>query len=126
MGNRQQMQGDFMKAVTIWEKNINQITDSRHRCLAYYYSAVAYQYMGDYEHAMAFYQQVADQWPGYEKAWNARYMTAECAEKLVSTGKLDETVAIQIRQTSYQDLIEHNPNCPVMPVVQQKLSAIAQ
>lgn len=116
----------YSKAFEIWQNNIDQIDDSRHRCLAYYYSAVIYQNMGDYEHAMAFYQQVAAGWPGYEKAWHARYMTAECAGKLASTGKLDETVAVQIRQAAYQDLVQNDPNCPVISAVRQKLSTLAQ
>jgi tetratricopeptide (TPR) repeat protein len=59
--NQSQSKYYFQKAFAVWDNNINQIADSHHQCLAYYYSAVAYQYMKDYEKAITCYQKVVDQ-----------------------------------------------------------------
>ncbi len=76
----------FQKAFAIWDSNINQITDSYHKCLAYYYSATAYQYMKDYEKAIVCYQKVVDQWPKYKFAWNSQYLIASCYDQMCDTG----------------------------------------
>jgi tetratricopeptide (TPR) repeat protein len=52
---------NFLRAITIWEKNINELADPLHKSLAYYYSGDAYQQIGNSEKALDCYQMMVDQ-----------------------------------------------------------------
>lgn len=119
-GNRQQMQEDFLKAVKIWQNNINQIADSHHRCLAYYYAAVAYQELNDSEQALGCYEQVVNNWPDYEKAWYAQYMIAKYYEKLAEQGK----ATTEDVRDAYQTLLQRYPQSSAAQTARRKLDTL--
>ena len=88
----------FQRAIDIWRNNTDQIEDSRHRCLAFYYSAVAYQNTGEMDKAVQFYNTVVTQWPDYEKAWDAQFMIVRICRDLRREGKLAKAQADPIIQ----------------------------
>lgn len=85
-GNKELAQPDFQQALTIWQKNINEIADMHHQCLAYYYSATVYRHLGEYEKAIVLFQKVADQRPENNDVGNAQFLVAWCYDKMCSEG----------------------------------------
>jgi tetratricopeptide (TPR) repeat protein len=124
-GKREQGHDAFEKAIRVWSKN-KTIPDRHHAAMAAYYSGVASGYLGDDVAALAYYQEVAQAYPEYEKAWHARFMVAECAGKLAAAGKVNQANAAAVQLTAYQDLLLNDPNCPVSSIVRQKVQTIAQ
>jgi tetratricopeptide (TPR) repeat protein len=124
-GKREQGKEAFARALGIWNRN-KALPDRRHAAMAAYYSGVASGYVGDHASALTYYQEVAQAYPEYEKAWHARYMTAECAGKLAAAGKVNRANAAAVQLAAYQDLLLNDPNCPVSSIVRQKVQAIAQ
>lgn len=120
-GNQEQSTVEFQKAIAIWQKNIHQIADSKHECLATYYSAIAYQYMSNYAKAIDYYQQVIDRYPQHEKAWQALYSITNCYDKLVDLKVLERTAAKQLKQNAYKELVEKYPDCIAAKVAAKKL-----
>lgn len=111
----------YSKALSIWDNNINQIEDSRHRCLAYYYSAVAYQNTGEMDKAMQFYDIVVTQWPDYEKAWDAQFMIVRICRDLRREGKLAKASADPIIRSGCVNVLQRYPQCPVAGIAQRWL-----
>lgn len=112
----------YSKALSIWDNNINQIEDSRHRCLAYYYSAVIYQNTGEMDKAMPFYNTVVTQWPDYEKAWNAQFMIAICYDNLHKEGKISTEEAKKQIVGACQKLEEKYPHSKASVAAQMLLA----
>jgi tetratricopeptide (TPR) repeat protein len=119
-GDQQQMHDDFAKALAIWRKNINQIADPEHQCLAYYYSAVAYQNMDQMDTAIEYYNEVVTRWPDYEKAWYAQYMIAKSYESLMRQQKASSGDV----RSAYQMLLEKYPDCSAAKIASQKLDTL--
>ena len=118
--NREQAEPEFQKAISIWQKSINEIDDSYHQAMAAYFSAAAYGSMGQDEDAVRYYRQVVDQYPTYKKAWYAQYNVAKIYEKLL---KQDKTSVDQLRFV-YRTLLENYPECPVSDIVKKRLAAL--
>ena len=72
------------KAKDIWESIIAQWPQSQSLGLkhAYYFSAVCYRKLGEYENAAEYYQKVVDNWPDYQYTWSAQHLIGQCYENL--------------------------------------------
>ena len=111
----------FQRAIDIWRNNTDQIEDSRHRCLAFYYSAVAYQNTGEMDKAVQFYNTVVTQWPDYEKAWDAQFMIVRICRDLRREGKLAKAQADPIIRSGCVNVLQRYPQCPVAGIAQRWL-----
>ena len=100
----------FHKAITIWGKIITQFPNTNAAPQAYYYSAVCYRELGEYEKAIEYFQKAANDWPDYEYAAKALFRIANCYEGLRNKGALPESqVNPQIEQ-SYKAVVEKYPD----------------
>lgn len=70
-----QAKENFEKALTVWEKIITDLPVSDPNTpKAYYFSAVWYQRLGEYEKAIDYFKKIVYSWPDYEHAWEAKFM----------------------------------------------------
>lgn len=119
-GDQEQAHTDFLKAIAIWDMNINQINNSNQRCLAYYYSGAAYKSIGDSLKAATYYQQVVENYPDYEKAWYAQYQIAKCYEELQLQGQS----SLEDVRSAYQTLLNKYPDCSAAKIAVKKLNTL--
>jgi TolA-binding protein len=114
----------FLKAINIWERITSELPVSEHATLAYYYCGMAYNYTGDYEMAVQYYQAVVDQWPDYEYAWDAQFRVGECYGYLTESGKLSKTAGNAARKAAYQKVIQNYPGCKAVAAARTRLSQL--
>jgi len=76
----------FSKAIAFWDKMIKRI-QSAHLSQVYFYSAKAYQHIGDYEKAAAFYHAVVNEWPNYRRIKESLIYCGQCYCKLYAQQK---------------------------------------
>jgi len=91
------------KAVTLWEKIIQQCPDSpAYLFRAYYCLGACYShFLGDYAKSLENYQKVVDNWPyfDYQRASYAQYEIIRCYQNLEKSGQISpEETANKIRQ----------------------------
>lgn len=120
-GDSDQARTGFQKAMALWEINRTQLSDRRHKALAVYYSAMASGFLGDDASALAFYQDLAQNYPDCEKAWHAQYRVAECALKLAAVGQIDPAVANNLKNAAYEAILEKYPDCPVAGMIRRAM-----
>lgn len=112
------------KAKDVWEKVIAQCPQSRSIGLqhAHYFTAVCYRRLGQYEDALAHYQNVVDNWPDYQYAWSAQYLVGSCYENLKKSGSLPASEASLKIEQSYKIVVEKYPDYPLVANACMKLS----
>lgn len=112
------------KAKDVWQKIIaqRQLSESIEYKHAQYFTAVCYRRLGQYENALAHYQKVVDDWPDYQYAWSAQYLTGSCYEKLIKSGVLTASEAGSKIEQSYKAVVERYPNSPLTANACMKLS----
>jgi outer membrane protein assembly factor BamD (BamD/ComL family) len=116
-GGREEGRQNLSRAIEIWESVRTQSADSLHQAHAFYYSAAAYHKIGRYEDALACYQHLVDQWPGYEKAWYAQFMIAQCSEELARQNKLP----LESANAAYQRVIDKYPDSSAAKLAAKKI-----
>jgi len=102
----------FRKAVAIWERIIEELPVKLPQTAhAWYFSAVCYRRLCEYENAIQYYQVVVDNWPDYQFAWNAQFLIARCFERLARLGRIPiAEAAPQIRQAC-EKVFANYPDC---------------
>ena len=105
-GLSDQAKDQFQKAIAIWEKNTNQTTDSDHRCLAYYHSALSYQYIKDHDKAVDYFNTIIEDYPLYERRWHALSMLAVLYEEMHQANKMPQEAANTKIREMYQEILE--------------------
>jgi len=100
------------KAKDIWERIVPQRPESQSIDLkhAYYFSAVCYHRLREYERAIEYYQKVVDDWPDYLYAWSAQYLIGNCYEKLRNSGVIPESEANPKIEQAYEAVVEKYPD----------------
>jgi tetratricopeptide (TPR) repeat protein len=117
--------GEYLsKAEDIWEKIIVHCPDSQSIGLkhAYYFSAVCYRRLGQYDNALAYYQTVVDNWPDYHFAWSAQYLIGSCYENLKTSGAVPESEASLKIEQAYKAVVEKYPDSALAASACMKLS----
>ncbi|NIP28295.1 MAG: tetratricopeptide repeat protein [Phycisphaerae bacterium] len=104
------------KAKDIWEMIVEQWPQSKSIGLkhAYYFSAVCYHRLGEYEKAITNYQKEVDDWPDYLYAWSAQSLIGNCYEKLRNSGVIPESEANPKIEQAYEAVIERYPDCSLV------------
>jgi len=105
----------FKKPKDIWERIVAQWPESESIGLkhAYYFAAVCYYRLGEYENALAYYQKVVGSWPDYEFAWSAQYLIGSCYERLRDSGVIPESEANVKSEEAYKAVVEKYPKGPL-------------
>jgi len=106
----------YRKALAVWERIVAELpqsesTDTAH---AYYFSAVCYRNLGNYEKAVEYFQKVVTDWPNYQYAWSAQCLIGECYEKLRDSGKIPKSEAEPEIEKAYYAVIEKYPDCSLV------------
>ncbi len=96
----------LVRALATWETVRAQSADPLHQIHAVYFSAEACYKIGQYEKALASYQQIVSQWPAYEKGCFSQYRIARCCEELAK----DNQVSSEEVKAAYQLLIDKYPD----------------
>jgi len=101
------------KTIALWQRIIKEMpqSDSTNTAHAYYFSAVCYRRLGEYENAIQYYQVVVDNWPDYQFAWNAQFMIGTCFEKLAKSGSIPKADAAPLICDAYENLLNNYPDC---------------
>jgi tetratricopeptide (TPR) repeat protein len=101
---------NFQKTIAIWERIITELPPSGETPRAYYFSAVCYRRMDQYEQAIEYYQKVVSDWPDYERVWNAQFLIAQCFDKLARLGSIPKADAAPIIRQACEKVIINYPN----------------
>ena len=104
----------FQKAIVLLERVINELPRSSAIPQSYYSAGRCYESLGEYEYAIYYFKKVIDNWPNFERAWNAQFLIATCLDKLASSGRIEKiNAAAQIYGTCEKLLAEY-PDCPAV------------
>jgi len=100
------------KTLVVWDRIITGLPESAYAADAWYFSGVLYRkYLGDYEKAVQYYQNVVDQWPDYRYAWSAQGMIGPCYARLRDLGKVPMLEAEARIEQAYEALAGGYPDC---------------
>jgi len=107
----------FEEAIAIWEKIIQELPPSAVTAQAYDFAAACYRRLGQYDKSTEYYQQVVDNWPNYEYAWNTLFMIGHNYQDLSKTGVISKSEANTDTKAAYELLVEKYPTCKVAKTV---------
>ncbi|MHC4739351.1 MAG: tetratricopeptide repeat protein [Planctomycetota bacterium] len=99
------------KAITIWERVINNYRDTIVVPQSCCYAGDCYRMLGEYEKSAECYQKVADYYPGNKMAWHALFMVARNYEDMKKAGTVLEAEADGKIKAAYERLLEKYPAC---------------
>jgi len=100
----------YEKAISVWERAIQEFPDSGKTARAYYLAAVCYaQELEQYQKGMGYFQKIVAQWPDYEYAWNAQYLVGVSYERLMGIGAVETSEAMPKIEKAYESVIENYP-----------------
>ena len=105
---------NYQKAIEIWEKNINEIDDTRYFSEGCYFSGVSYRYMGEYELAIARFEELLDKTPDFDRAWNAQHLIANCLDQMYIVNELSYSEAKTRIMEVCQKINEQYPDTPAV------------
>lgn len=124
MGQKAEREGDtvaaqaaYTKAIDVWQDHLTRLPEQKGSECAYL-SAIAFQQMNDYEQAIRHYQQVVEQWPHYERAWNAQYQIACCYDQMCNKGIISRAEAREMILPVCQRMEAFHSKSPAMGGVQ--------
>lgn len=109
----------LMNAIDIWRMNINRMNDSRHRCLAYYHTGHTYAKLDQYTQAVDCFQHVVNEWPQFDRAWNAQFMIIVSLDQLCQKGLISFSEAKARIVEANRILQEYYPNCKTKTVADE-------
>lgn len=100
------------RCIAVWQTMVTELPVSEYTKDAKYFIGVCYRrFLGDYEKALQYYEEVASDWPDYKYAWSAQGMIGPCYEQLARQGKIDSKEAAQKKQRAYEAVISNYPDC---------------
>ncbi len=112
----------YRKAITQWERIIQQLPHCAYTPRAYYCSAVVYsQELGDYLKGIDYYQQIVDNWPDYQYASHAQFFVGKYYEILRDSGNISASEANPKIEQAYKSVVEKYPDSKSAPYVALKL-----
>ena len=113
----------FRKAIAEYENIITQFPEIPHTtAVAYYLAAECYYRLGQYEQAIEYYQEVADNWPEYTHAWLAQLKIANMYKWLLRAGAISNSETNVAMRVAYEQLLTNFPDCPVAGTVRKWLN----
>jgi len=106
---------DFTKAITVWERIIQEFPKSNATPRAYCYSGDSYLRLREYEKAINCYQKLISVWPSdYEYAWKAQFFIGKCYKALRDSGSLPESEANPKIEQAYKAVVEKYTDSPAI------------
>jgi len=119
LGEQFELRGEYdvaerymRKAVEAWRGSVERYPESSLAAGACYFSAVCCRrYLGEYEKAISYYEEVLERWPDYEYAWHAQYSIGDCYEALMDVGAIAESEVLPRMRAAYRGVVEKYPDC---------------
>ena len=113
-GLEDESKDNFRKAIAVWERIITQRPESQSIDLkhAYYFSAVCYSRMGEYDKAVEYYQEVVVNWPDYQYACSAQFLIGYIYQDLKNSGTVPGSIADAATTDAYEAVLEKYPDYP--------------
>ena len=104
----------FRKAITIWDRIIKELPESRITSEAYFVSAECYRRLGEHETAIEYYNIVLEDWPDCQYAWCAQFDIGRAYEYLKRSGVIPKSEADSLIKAAYEQVLEVRPNSPAV------------
>ncbi|MCK5641664.1 MAG: tetratricopeptide repeat protein, partial [Gammaproteobacteria bacterium] len=112
-GSSGQARKYFQRAAEGWETIVDRLPESPDRMShACQMAGDCYRRLGQHQRALSFYQQIAENWPSYKRAWHAQYLIGYSYERLKKGGVTPKEEADAIIEAVYTQLLEAYPDCP--------------
>jgi len=121
-GHAEQAAESMAEAVGAYENIINKLPASNATAEAYYMAAEYYRGQSDHAKSAEYYQQLADDYPGYDMAWNAMFLAGDSYEKLAEAGQISKAVADTRTRQVYERLLAEYPDCRAARAARQWLN----
>ena len=102
---------ELEKAVTIWEKIVDQLPGVFAAGPAYHWLGDSYQRQSKYQQATTCYQKAIDEHSGYELTWLSMYMLGQNYMQMQKLGLMSEAEATANTKAVYEELLEKYPTC---------------
>ena len=112
----------FQKAAAIWEAVVNEHPGFFETAKVCCWAGDCYRKLGEYEKSITYYQKVADDYPGYNMAWNALFMVGRSYENLKESGVLSTSEADSRTRAAYEQLLARYPDCKAARIASRWLS----
>jgi len=100
----------YSNAIAIWEKNINQLSDTHFQCMAYYGTGLCYRDTEDYKKAADFLQKAYQVNPKFTYADYCLFENIRCYGKMAKSGKITRCEAFYNSYLFLEKLLEQFPN----------------
>lgn len=100
----------YFNAIAIWEKNINQLSDTHFQCMAYYGTGLCYRDTEDYTKAADFLQKAYQVNPKFTYADYCLFENIRCYGKMAKSGKISRCEAFYNSYLFLEKLLEQFPN----------------
>ena len=120
-GQKDEAKDYFRKTITVWERIITELPESSITPQAYYIAGRCYESLGEYEQAIYYFEIVVDNWPDYERAWNAQFMIARGFDKLASSGQIEKSDASAQIYGACEKLFTNYPDCMAIKAAENLL-----
>lgn len=124
LGQEESAKMSFLKAIAIWDRNIKQLDELQHKQYAYYFSGGAYLYIQDYSKAIEYLQEVVDQWPDYESAWNVHRLIGICHLTMGQKRMAPLGPSRLAAEKAYQKVVDNYSDCPKIGDVMYRLGKL--
>jgi outer membrane protein assembly factor BamD (BamD/ComL family) len=104
------MKNKLLKAKTVWEKIINQLSDTDIKAQAYKFAAMCLQDLDNRKQAIAYYQAVIDKWPNYKDADYCQFMIGRLYRSLCMLGIVTASERDVKIEEAYRLLVTNYPD----------------
>jgi tetratricopeptide (TPR) repeat protein len=112
------------KAIAKWRLIIDEPPeDSLVKPAAYYYVAMTYYQLGDYQKAEEYCTALVTKWPKYPRAWEAQLLIAKMSKLMMRDETVSKADAESKMKTAYEQLLEKYPTSPAAPAARNVLKA---
>jgi|GEM_PF-3127053 len=97
------------KAIEVWKMIIDRGGDSLLNGWAYYFSAICYETLEEYDKAIDYFQIVLKDWPEWGKVRKAKFKIVSCYGRLISRGVIGRTDGEEEMEKLYGEIIAEEP-----------------
>ena len=101
---------NFLKAIDVWDRNINQIADSHHQCMAYYAAGLCHWHLEEWYLASESFFKSLQIDPDFQHAGAMHWMISSCYQKLQDVGVFTDEQAGPVIEWGYQTLFDEYPD----------------
>jgi len=120
-GQETEAKEHFRKAIAIWERIINELRVCNMTPQAYYFAGRCYEKLGQVRPALERYQVVVENWPDYERAWNAQFLIGCCLEGLTRGGQIPLSEGAKQIRDAFGKVLQNYPDCLAAGAAEAKM-----